>query len=99
MLANIIEIFQNIWYHVDLHFTLRRREFVLNILPLSCFAAEGYSEPLQTSKMKCFMYNTPVFKFHLVMICHHNKHLMEYFKFLHGSTIFCLHLNVSEKSH
>ena len=43
-LANIIEIFQNT-HHVDLY---------LRTLHLPCFAAEAYSEPLQTSKMEFF---------------------------------------------
>ena len=30
---------------------------------------------------------------------HHNKHLMAYFKFLHGSRIICLPLNILEKLH
>ena len=43
-LANIIEIFQNT-HHVDLY---------LRTLHLPCFAAEAYSEPLQTSKIDFF---------------------------------------------
>ena len=42
-LANIIEIFQDA-YHVDLHFTQRRREFFLYTSHLP--SAEAYSEPL-----------------------------------------------------
>ena len=41
-LANIIEIFQNI-YHVYLH------AFLLT-LHLPCFSTEAYSKPFQTSK-------------------------------------------------
>ena len=32
-------------------------------------------------------------------MCHHNKHLMRYFEFLHGSRIICLPLNIPEKLH
>ena len=32
-------------------------------------------------------------------LCHHKKHLMGYFKFLHGSRIICLPLNIWEKLH
>ena len=51
-LANITEIFENA-YHVDLHFTKRHRVF-LHTLPVPCFSAEAYSEPLKTSTMECF---------------------------------------------
>ena len=30
-------------------------------------------------------------------MCHHNKHLIRYFEFLHGSKIICFPLNISEK--
>ena len=30
---------------------------------------------------------------------HHNKHLMEYFEFLHGSMIICIPLNIPGKLH
>ena len=33
------------------------------------------------------------------VFCHHNKHLMGYLKFLHGSRIICLLLNIPEKLH
>ena len=33
------------------------------------------------------------------VLCHHSKHLMEYFEFLHGSTIICLPLNISKILH
>ena len=33
------------------------------------------------------------------VLCHHNKRLMGYFQFLHGSGIICLLLNIPEKSH
>ena len=85
-LANIIEIFQN-KYHVYLH-------FIFAHLHLPCFSAEAYSEPLQTSK---------VFEYACVHIPpgnglrHHNKYLMGYFEFLHGSRIICLPLNILEK--
>ena len=50
-LANIIEVFENT-YHIDLYFTYRCREFFLHTLYQPCFAAEAYSEPLQTSKVQ-----------------------------------------------
>ena len=33
------------------------------------------------------------------VLCHHNKYLMGYFEFLHGSRIICLPLNISIKLH
>ena len=33
------------------------------------------------------------------VLCHHSKHLMGYFKFLNGSRIISLSLNISEKLH
>ena len=33
------------------------------------------------------------------VLCNYNKYLMGYFKFLHGSRIICLSLNISEKLH
>ena len=33
------------------------------------------------------------------VLCHHSKHLMGYFKFLHGSRIICLCMSISEKLH
>ena len=33
------------------------------------------------------------------VLCHHNKRLMKYFKFLYGSGIICLLLNIPEKLH
>ena len=32
-------------------------------------------------------------------LCHHNTHLMEHFKFFHGSRMTYLPLNISEKFH
>ena len=32
-----------------------------------------------------------------IVLCHHNKHLMGYFQFLHGSRVICVPLNISEK--
>ena len=43
--------------------------------------------------------NTPAFRLQLIMFCHHNKHLMGHFEFLHGTRIICLPLNISEKLH
>ena len=31
------------------------------------------------------------------ILCHHNSHLMGHFKYLHGSRMTCLPLNISEK--
>ena len=33
------------------------------------------------------------------VLCHHSKHLMGYFEFLHGSRIICLCMSISEKLH
>ena len=33
------------------------------------------------------------------VLCHHNRHLMGYFEFLHCSRIICLPLNIPEKFH
>ena len=52
-MANIIEIFRNV-YHLDLYFTKRRREVFLHTLHVPCFSAEGYSEPVQAFKMEPF---------------------------------------------
>ena len=83
MLADMIEIFQNL-YHVHLHFTWRRREFFLHTIHLLWFLAVVYSETLQISKMECFCVsvnclrkNTPswmgfwicAFRFYLIMFC------------------------------
>ena len=44
--------------------------------------------------------DTPAFRLHLIMfLCHHNKYLMGYFEFLHGSRLICLPLNILEKLH
>ena len=32
-----------------------------------------------------------------IISCHHNRHLMRHFEFLHGSRMICLPLNISEK--
>ena len=32
-----------------------------------------------------------------IVLCHHNKHLMGYFEFLHGLRVICVPLNISEK--
>ena len=41
--------------------------------------------------------NMLVLRFHLVMFCHHSKHLMGYFEFLISLRMTCLLLNFSEK--
>ena len=68
MLANTIEIFQNIYY-VDLHFTLWCQEFFLHTLHLPWFSAPGnvlchqnkhlmgYFEFLHGSRIICLFFN------------------------------------------
>ena len=51
-LANMIEIFQNISRTFTFYLVVLRALF--GHLNLHCFSAEAYSEPFQTSKMKCF---------------------------------------------
>ena len=50
MLANVIEILQNI-YHVEFSFLLR---VLFTQHTLALFSAEACSDPLQTFKIECF---------------------------------------------
>ena len=73
--------------HVHLHYTQQGREFFLDTLHLPYFSAEAYSEPLQTSKMECFV--CPVNNFKTLTVCAKTLHL----KCLKSSEYACVQIS------